>query len=124
MSQYENFSFATFDYYFMRFQVNTVCNLLVNSTCIYLILRKSTPSMGYYKYYILLTVVTAMLMDFHISFIFGPYIFIPQPITCATGLVRFFNYYFGSIFNYVSFISRNAVTIEQNIYFSILCTLH
>ena len=104
MSRYEKFSFAEFDYYFLRFQINTVCNLLVNSFCIYLILKKSTPAMGHYKYYILFTVVAAMIMDFHISFIYGMYIFYPQSISCATGLARFSNYYFGSIFHYVCFI--------------------
>ncbi|KAE9547852.1 hypothetical protein FO519_008938 [Halicephalobus sp. NKZ332] len=56
--------------------------------------------MGFYKYYILFTAISAMVMDFHISCFYGIYIFFPQPITCATGIARFFNYYFGSILNY------------------------
>ena len=92
------------DSYFWRLQMNTGFNLFINSVCIFLVLTKSTPAMGYYKYYILFTVVTAMVMDFHVSCIYGLYIFFPQPVTCATGIARYFNYYFGSILNYVSFV--------------------
>ena len=121
MSQYADFSFKTFDSYFLRFQINTVCNLFVNSICIYLILTKSTSAMGYYKYYILFTVISAMIMDLHISFVYGLYIFFPQPVACATGLARYANYYFGSIFNYVGFSQSDLYRINRFSNLYILC---
>ena len=91
-----------FNSYFWRLQFNTVCNLLVNVITIYLILRHSTAEMGNYRYYILFTVLSALIMDFHISCFFGLYVLFPAPIVCATGITRYSNYYFGSIFQYVS----------------------
>ena len=121
MSQYANFSFEEFDSYFLRFQINTVCNLLVNSFCVYLILKKSTQAMGYYKYYILFTVMSAMIMDFHISCIYGMYFLVPSPFACGTGLTRFFNRYFGNSVQYVSFHRREY---NKSLFIAAICTSH
>ena len=89
--------------YFWRLQINTGTNLSVNFICIYLILTKSTPAMGYYKYYILFTVVAAMIMDFHISCIYGLYIPFPLPVSCSTGVARFTYSNYVNMVNYVRF---------------------
>ena len=87
-----------------RLHVNTAIDLAVNSVAAYVVLRHSTKAMGIYKYYILSTIATAFLMDFHSTFIFGPFIMLPTTIMCGSGFVaRHLNFIWGQIFQYVSF---------------------
>ena len=89
--------------YYLRLQINTVTNLSVNFMCIYLVLRYSTKAMGNYKYYILFNVISTMIMDFHITCVYGIMLLFPSPIQCASSPLRYIRgYYFAGI-NYVSF---------------------
>ena len=89
------------DGYYIRLQINTITNLIVNSTCIYLILNYSSKAMGNYKYYILFNVVSTMIMDLHISGFYGVLVLFPYPITCTTGPLRYGGHYQYNVLNYV-----------------------
>ena len=99
-----NFTFEDLDAFGQRLHINTAIDLIVNFYVIYLILTKSTKQMENYKYYILFTVCTGLLMDFHLSFIFGMFITFPLPGNCAAGISKHFNWFWGSN---VQFVSKN-----------------
>ena len=86
-----------------NFHYNTVVDIIVNGIACYIVLKHSTKAMGIYKYYILSTIVFAFLQDFNITFIFGPYIFLPTAIMCSTGIVtRNMDWIWGRVVPYVS----------------------
>ena len=87
-----------------RLHANTAIDMVVNSVAAYIVLKHSTKAMGIYKYYILSTIVCAFLLDFHSTFIFGPFLMLPSLIMCGSGLVtRHLDYIWGQIVQYVSF---------------------
>ncbi|KAE9548031.1 hypothetical protein FO519_008753 [Halicephalobus sp. NKZ332] len=57
--------------------------------------------MGYYKYYLLYTVVTTMIMDFHQTLIFGMYLLLPTMTNCCSGFCRSWDMFWGPQFNYI-----------------------
>ena len=86
-----------------RLHANTAIDLVVNSVTAYVILKHSTNAMGIYKYYILSTLTCSFLMDFHTTFIYGPFILLPSPVMCGSGIVaRHFGYLWGQLMQYVS----------------------
>ena len=84
-----------------RLHFNTITNILFNTLAILLILRYSTKAMGVYKFFILMTVVGAFIMDFHTSFIFGFFTLFPLPLICSAGLMKHAGWFWGVAFQYV-----------------------
>ncbi|KAE9548175.1 hypothetical protein FO519_008615 [Halicephalobus sp. NKZ332] len=95
-----NYTVEDLDSYFARLHINTVWTLVTNIMAIYLILNRTTKEMGRYKYYLLLTVVMPMIMDLHISVIYGLFMTMPAGGHCAAGFSRHFGQYFGTIVQY------------------------
>ena len=84
-----------------RLHANTAIDFAVNSVAAYVVLRHSTKAMGIYKYYILSTIAAAFLMDFHSTFIFGPFLTLPSTVMCGSGVVaRHLDYLWGQVLQY------------------------
>ena len=86
-----------------RLHINMYVNVPINILAIILILKYSTKAMGFYKYYNLMGVVGAFIMDIHTSYIFGIFALFPLPMTCAAGLSRKWGWLWGNVVNFVSF---------------------
>ena len=97
-----NFSVANLDNFASRLHYNTALNLGVNIPMIFLIIFYSSKAMGYYKYYLLYSVVTTMIMDFHQTFIFGMYLLLPTMTNCCSALCRHWGITLGPQLNFVS----------------------
>uniref|UniRef100_A0AC34RSZ3 Uncharacterized protein n=1 Tax=Panagrolaimus sp. JU765 TaxID=591449 RepID=A0AC34RSZ3_9BILA len=93
----EIFGFAPHLYIF------AAVNIIVNCTVTYLILFHSTQNMKFYKWFLLYSVVTAMIMDLHNSIIYGAYYLLPAMIACCTGICKNWGMYWGSNLNYMIF---------------------
>ena len=119
-----NFTFEDLDAFGNRLHINTAIDLIINFFVIYLILTKSTKPMGDYKYYILFTVCSGLLMDFHLSFIFGMFITFPLPGNCAAGIAKHFNWFWGSNFQFVSNIMKTVLLILLIFLFSVVPTYY
>ena len=104
-SMYEHtYTFEEMLEYGHRLHLNTLINSLINGVAAFVVLRYSTKAMGIYKFYILLTIFCAFCMDFHITFVFGPYIMLPAPIMCGAGFVSVRSgLFWGNHLQYVSF---------------------
>ena len=82
----------------------TIIDVIINGLAIYIVKKYSTPVMKIYKWFIILTIVCAFLVDFHLSFIFGPMVMLPSPILCGVGVFfRYFDYYGTHTILYVNF---------------------
>uniref|UniRef100_A0AC35FYF4 Uncharacterized protein n=1 Tax=Panagrolaimus sp. PS1159 TaxID=55785 RepID=A0AC35FYF4_9BILA len=100
-----NFSFVTLEYLEAngnRLRWNSALNIPINGLAAFIILKYSTPAMGMYKYFILATVLSAFIMDFHSSFIYGFFDIIPTPISCPTGITKNLGWFWGTTVNFVS----------------------
>ena len=98
----EIFSVSEIDEYSTRLHFNTAADVGLNVVAGYLVLRHSTPAMGNYKYYIFSTIVLTLIMDIHLTVIYGMYTFLPSTMFCAAGLARNWGWFWGQTFNYVS----------------------
>ena len=101
-----NFSIYTLediDVYGRRLFINTGAAAALNALAAYLVLKHSTGAMGNLKYYILSTIIFGFLLDFQITFIFGPFPLFPRAIMCPAGIARYFGPFWGMTMQYVSF---------------------
>ena len=102
----KNFTVKDIEAHGDRLYMNLYIDVPMNALAIFLILRYSTKAMGFYKYYNLMTIIGAFIMDFHISFIFGIYALHPSdlgaPFICAAGISRNWGWFWGAAINFVS----------------------
>ncbi|KAE9552074.1 hypothetical protein FO519_004700 [Halicephalobus sp. NKZ332] len=75
-----NITIEVLDGFSNRLHLNTVLNLVVNIPTIYFIVFHSSKAMGFYKYYLLYTVVTTLVMDLHQTFFYGIYFLLPSMV--------------------------------------------
>lgn len=115
----KNATLEDLDYFFYKLQVNTVLSIVINSYAIFLCFKHSTEHMTYYKYYILATVISGAIMDFHLSFIYGVYLTLPISGSCCAGISRYFGRVGGPIAQYV-IIHFTLCAVGSSIIFSIL----
>ena len=100
-----DFTDADLANYASRLHFNTGIDLFFNSLAILLILRHSTQAMKFYKWYILATIITSLIMDMHLTVVYGLYALFPTTIVCAAGLAKNWGWWWGQDFNYVSLLS-------------------
>uniref|UniRef100_A0A914QR82 Uncharacterized protein n=1 Tax=Panagrolaimus davidi TaxID=227884 RepID=A0A914QR82_9BILA len=100
----ESYTFEDLENYGKRLRISTAAVLLFNIFTGYIVLKHSNESMEKYKYYILLTVISAALMDLDAAVIFGIYPTFPLPGFCGAGLIaKHLNWFWGEVIQYVSF---------------------
>ena len=95
-----NYTVEDLDNYYHRLHFNTAWTLLTDITAIYLIMAKTTKEMGKYKYYLLMTVVCPMIMDLHVSVIYGLFMVMPVGGHCTPGPARYLGQFFGTTFQF------------------------
>ena len=98
------YSLEDLEAYGRRLNGNTALAVIINGFAAWIVLKYSTPIMGKYKYYILLTIGTTFVMDFHVTAIYGLYPLFPFPGSCGAGLFRNFGFFWGEFIHYVSFL--------------------
>ena len=96
-----------------RLHINSIIDIIINGVATFVVWNYSTKAMKTYKYYILLTIFCTFLMDFHVTFIYGPFLMLPSTIICGAGIFsRNMNSFWGSIFQFVS--SKQLLKIAAN----------
>ena len=113
MASQDNFSFENYHVYTKeeiisygnRLHINTVIDIVINGVALYIVTKHSTQAMKTYKRFIMSTIISAFLLDFHITFIFGPFIVLPTPILCGASLFnRHCSFIWAHLIPYVSFL--------------------
>uniref|UniRef100_A0AC35EWN5 Uncharacterized protein n=1 Tax=Panagrolaimus sp. PS1159 TaxID=55785 RepID=A0AC35EWN5_9BILA len=98
----EIYTIEDLETYGQRLHYSTVITLMINIFTGYIVLKYSNKAMGNYKYYLFCTILTAGIMDFDATFIFGIYPTFPLAGFCGTGFVaKHLDYFWGEIIQYV-----------------------
>ena len=97
-----NLSLEDLTAYSARLHVNTILTVITNGLAIFLILKHSTKAMGRYRFYILFTCITALIMDLHLTVVYSPFPLFPLPAFCGTGIMQGFGWFWGASIHYVS----------------------
>uniref|UniRef100_A0A7E4URT9 G_PROTEIN_RECEP_F1_2 domain-containing protein n=1 Tax=Panagrellus redivivus TaxID=6233 RepID=A0A7E4URT9_PANRE len=87
-----------------RMYVSFGVNLASFCGAVYLVLRHSPKDMGIYKYLLLNIIIWSFLMDTSLTLLWMPYVMMPAPAICTTGLLRGFGVYGGSSLCFVIFM--------------------
>ena len=114
-----NVTLEDLDRFFYKLQINTLSNIVINFYASYLCLKHSTTHMSYYKFYILATIISGAVMDFHLSFVYGIYLTLPISGSCCTGISRYLGRGGGPIAQYV-IIHFTLCAVGASIIFSVL----
>ena len=112
---------ANFSNYHLRLHSSAVLALFANALAVFIVTKHSTKAMGLYKYYILLTLITAVIMDLHLSVIYQPYPLFSISAMCGTGLFQNFSNFWGHSVQYVSrlnHIKPSLISFAFRIYYT------
>ena len=120
-----NVSVQVLDEFSNRLRINTALNVIINVPTIYLIICRSSTAMGFYKYYLLYSVVTTFIMDLHQSVFYGVYFLLPSMASCCSSYCRYLGMIWGPQVNYLilnlnmSIVGFGLVSLAAYRYFSL-----
>jgi hypothetical protein len=92
--------------YKLILHINGISSLLSSTLATFMILKKSTPQMAQYKFYLLNIVVWSALLDIYIGVFYVPFPTFPGTGVCTEGL---FNVFDNPTFNQLQFVSHSII---------------
>ena len=104
MSRNLSFDDAYFADAVLRLHINATVTIILDVFVAYLVLYKSPKSMGTYRYYLLNIIISALLLDLHLAFIFVPVPLFPAIGMCSEGLTKGLGRTFGGEIHMVNLL--------------------